>query len=84
MVLRLGYSNRIVEISEDTIYVFNGRLFSAPLEEVIRYYTTGEVLLPPAIKEVAGSVAKVLLRTGDFNWKPVEGTSARWGLVDNY
>ncbi|WP_297421683.1 hypothetical protein [Thermococcus sp.] len=79
MVLRLGYSNRIVEISENTIYVFNGRLFSAPLEEVIRYYTMGDVLLPPAIKEVAGSVAKVLLRTGGFNWKPVEGAFAPIG-----
>lgn len=66
MVLRLGYPDRIVEVSDDRVYVFKGRLFSAPLEEVIKHYTTGDALLPPALREVADSVARIILRAGEF------------------
>ena len=74
MVLRLGYPDRIVEVSRNTVYVFKGRLFSAPLDEVVRYYTTGDALLPPALREVAESVAAALLRAGGFDAETSENT----------
>jgi hypothetical protein len=60
MKVRLGYPDRIVEIEGDTVYVFKGRLVSAPLEEVVRSHSGGEALLSPLIREVSGDIVAVL------------------------
>ncbi|NJE85730.1 hypothetical protein E3E23_07820 [Thermococcus sp. CX2] len=67
MKVRLGYSDRIVEIDDKVVHVFNGKLVSAPLSEVVNYYLKGEGLLPPAIKALVPDIIRVLLNTGEFH-----------------
>jgi hypothetical protein len=72
MKVKLGYPDKIVEIDDDTVYVFDGKLYSAPLEELVKYYLTGFGVLPRPVKAVTEDVVRVLLRTGEF-----EGFEAR-------
>ena len=51
MRVRLGYPDRIVEVDDRVVRVFKRRLVSAPLSEVLEYYTNGSAVLPPAVKE---------------------------------
>ncbi|WP_297091345.1 hypothetical protein [Thermococcus sp.] len=67
MKVRLGYPDRIVEVDNKVVRVFKGRLVSAPLSEVIRYYIRGEGLLPPAVREVVPDIVRALLSTGELH-----------------
>ncbi|NJE02639.1 hypothetical protein [Thermococcus sp. MV11] len=80
MKIRLGYPDRIVEVKDRTVYVFKGRLVSAPLNELVSYYLKGDGLLPPAIREVARDVVDVLLRTGELEMDYQTGTQYIHGL----
>jgi len=64
MVLRLGYPDRIVEVREGRVYVFRGKLFSAPLDDVIEYVLKGDTPLPPEIRTISRAVFDALLREG--------------------
>jgi len=66
MRVRLGYPDRIVEVDGKSVHVFKGRLVSAPLSEVINYYVRGEGLLPPAVREIAEDIVRVVIRTGEL------------------
>lgn len=66
MRVKLGYKDRLVEINDDELVVFDGRLHTAPLGEAIRHYVQGTASLPPAIRAVVDDVAKLLLRTGEL------------------
>jgi hypothetical protein len=66
MRVRLGYPDRIVEVTDGRVYLFNGRLLSAPIEEVLNHYTKGEGLLHPELREVVPDVVRLLLRSGDL------------------
>jgi len=66
MKIKLGYPNKIVEIDKDTVYVFEGKLYSAPIEELVKYYLTGFGVLPRPVRAVTEDVIGVLLRTGEF------------------
>ncbi|ASI98975.1 hypothetical protein [Thermococcus celer] len=67
MKLRLGYPDRIVEVDGETVRVFKGRLVSAPLDEVVKYYLSGNGLIPPAVREVVSDVIRALLSAGEFH-----------------
>jgi len=66
MRAKLGYENRVVEIGEGEVLVFDGRLYTAPLEEVIKHYLSGSGVLPPAVRDVSSDVVRFLLRTGEL------------------
>ena len=63
MGVRLGYPDRIVEVDGERVYVFKGRLVSAPLQEVVRHYRGEEALLPPPVREVSRDIVAAILRT---------------------
>ncbi|ACJ16549.1 hypothetical protein, conserved [Thermococcus onnurineus NA1] len=67
MKVRLGYPDRIVEVDDKAVHVFNGKLVSAPLSEVVKYYLKGEGLLPPSVKAVVPDIIRVLLSTGELH-----------------
>ncbi|WP_456365849.1 hypothetical protein [Thermococcus sp.] len=60
MVLRLAYPGRVVIVEGGEVLVFDGRLHSAPLEDVLRSAHGSPIPLPPEVREVAGDVARVL------------------------
>ncbi|WP_297535951.1 hypothetical protein [Thermococcus sp.] len=66
MKVKLGYKDKLVEMEGGWIYVFNGRLYSAPIAEVVGYYTKGQGIVPGPIREIAGDIIRVLLRTGEL------------------
>ncbi|WP_297512729.1 hypothetical protein [Thermococcus sp.] len=66
MRTKLGYEDKLVEIYENEVVVFDGKLYTAPLEEVIKHYLSGSGVLPPAIRDVANDVIRLLLRTGEL------------------
>ena len=66
MRVRLGYPDRVVEVADGRVYLFNGKLRSAPLEEVLNHYTKGEGLLHPDLKEIVPDVMRVLLRSREL------------------
>ncbi|ASJ07478.1 hypothetical protein [Thermococcus pacificus] len=70
MKVRLGYPDRIVEVDGEAVYVFRGRLVSAPLKEVVRYYRGEDALLPPAIREISRDVVAAILRTSALQNEP--------------
>lgn len=70
MKVKLGYPDRIVEFDGKRVYVFKGRLFSAPLEKVISYYLHGDEPLAPAIRSVVSDVVRFLLNTGELQYTP--------------
>jgi len=81
MRLKLGYPDKVVEISDRMVYLFKEKLYSAPLEEVVNYYLRGEGLLAPPLRAVAADVARAIMNSGDFGsalgvWKGIgEGIS---------
>ena len=77
MRVKLGYLGRLVEIRDDIVYVFDGKLYSAPLEELVRYYLTGFGVIPKPLRMVSGDVVRVLLGTREF--KGFEGKVQRYG-----
>lgn len=66
MGIKLGYNGLLVEIEDNTVYVFEGKLYSAPLDELVRYYLTGFGVLPKPLRKVSKDVVRVLLRTRDY------------------
>ncbi len=49
MVARLGYKNKLVEVRNGVVYLFDGKLWSAPpLERVVEYYLEGQGGYPGA------------------------------------
>jgi len=68
MKVKLGYKNKLVELSGDRVYVFDGKLYSAPIKEVIGYYIRGIGVLPGSIRAVADDVARFLMSTGEVEW----------------
>ncbi|AHL22629.1 MULTISPECIES: hypothetical protein [Thermococcus] len=66
MRTKLGYEDKLVEIAENEVVVFDGKLYTAPLEEVIKHYLSGSGVLPPAIRDVTNDVIRLLLRTGEL------------------
>ncbi|GAB6134948.1 hypothetical protein [Thermococcus prieurii] len=66
MRTKLGYEDKLVEIAENEVVVFDGKLYTAPLEEVIKYYLSGSGVLPPAIRDVTNDIIRLLLRTGEL------------------
>jgi len=66
MGVKLGYKDKIVEISGSEVHVFSGKLYTAPLDEVVKHYLSGSGVLPPAIREVSDDVVRFLLRTGEL------------------
>ncbi|WP_461865808.1 hypothetical protein [Thermococcus sp.] len=61
MKLRLAYPQKLVVIENKTVYLFENKLLSAPLDEVVNYYIGREAVLPQEIKAVAHDVIKALL-----------------------
>jgi len=59
MVVRLGYRDKVVYVDGGRVYLFRGRLYSAPLDEVLRSAYSGDGLVPPEIREIAGDVARI-------------------------
>ena len=66
MKTKLGYGDKIVEITDGEVLVFDGRLRTAPLEDVIMHYLSGSGVLPPAVKNVSEDIVRFLLRTGEL------------------
>lgn len=68
MKVKLAYPEYQVEITEKEVYLFNGKLISAPLDEVIYYAYGKDAVLPEELKKVAHDVLKVFtLLSGDTN-----------------
>ena len=66
MRAKLGYKNRLVEVSGNKIFVFKGKLYTASIDEVIKYYLSGFGVLPSEIREVSNDVVRFLLKTGEL------------------
>ncbi|WP_099211621.1 hypothetical protein [Thermococcus henrietii] len=66
MRTKLGYEDKLVEINGGEVLVFAGKLYTAPLEEVVKYYLSGSGVLPSAIRDVSHDVIRLLLRTGEL------------------
>jgi len=77
MRVKLGYPDKIVEISGKMVYLFKERLYSAPLEEIVNYYLRGDGLLAPPLKSVAQDVVRVLMDSED-----AKGHVGTWGRAD--
>jgi len=80
MKIRLGYPDKIVEVDDKAVHVFDGKLVSAPLNEVVGYYLKGDGLLPPAVREVVPDIIGVLLRTGELEGESHGVTEGLHGL----
>ncbi|MBP1911008.1 hypothetical protein [Thermococcus stetteri] len=61
MVAKLGYRNKLVEVKNGMVYLFDGKLWSAPLERVVEYYLQGQGVIPGPISEIASDLYRVLL-----------------------
>jgi len=59
MVVRLGYRDKVVYVDDGWVYLFREKLYSAPLEEVLRSAYSGDGLVPPEIREIAADVARI-------------------------
>jgi len=68
MRVKLGYKNKLVELDGETVYVFDGKLYSAPIREVVGYYVKGTGVLPESVRAVAADVARFLMSTGEVEW----------------
>jgi hypothetical protein len=66
MRAKLGYENKIVDITENEVLVFDRKLYTAPLKELIKHYLFRSGVLPPAIRDVSNDVIRLLLRTGEL------------------
>ena len=58
MKVKLVYPEYQIEITEKDVYLFNGRLISAPLDEVIYYAYGKDAVLPEELKKVAHDVLR--------------------------
>ncbi|AMQ18127.1 hypothetical protein [Thermococcus peptonophilus] len=61
MAAKLGYKNKLVEVKNGMVYLFDGKLWSAPLERVVEYYLQGQGVVPEPIREIASDLYRVLL-----------------------
>ncbi|WP_297497723.1 hypothetical protein [Thermococcus sp.] len=68
MRVKLGYRDRLVEFSGGWLYVFDGKLYSVPIREVVSYYLNGTAVLPEGIKPIATDVVRFLMKTGELEW----------------
>ena len=59
MIVRLGYKDKLVYVESGRVYLFKGKLYSAPLEEVIRAAYSEDALVPPDIREIAHDLTYV-------------------------
>lgn len=58
----MGYKNKLVEVRNGVVYLFDGKLWSAPpLERVVEYYLEGQGAIPGPIREIASDLYRVLL-----------------------
>lgn len=64
MRVKLAYPNCIVEITEKEVFLFNGRLISAPLDEIVEYITGREAVLPEELKKIAVDIFAILSELG--------------------
>ena len=80
MKVKLGYPDRVVEISGKMVYLFKKRLYSAPLEEVLNYYLRGEGLLAPPLRRIAPDVVRIVMNSGEFEGSFGEWKSAGQGI----
>jgi len=76
MRVKLVYPNHIVEITEKEVYLFNGKLVSAPLDEVLYYAYGRDAVLPEELKKVAHDVLRV------FNSISDEGNALKFAILD--
>ena len=76
MKVKLVYPDHIVEITEKEVYLFNGRLVSAPLDEVLYYAYGKDAVLPEELKRVAYDVLRV------FNVLSGESNGLKFALPD--
>ncbi|NJE07911.1 hypothetical protein E3E31_05145 [Thermococcus sp. M39] len=76
MKVKLAYPNYIVEVTENEVYLFNGKLVSAPLDEVLYYAYGKDAVLPEELKKVAHDVLRV------FNIISGEGNVSKFVLSD--
>jgi hypothetical protein len=60
MKVRLGYPDRLLVVDGKTVYLFKKRLYSAPLEEIVKWVHGEEALLPPVLREVAADIVSAL------------------------
>lgn len=67
MRVKLVYPDYIVEITEKEVYLFNGKLVSAPLDKVLYYAYGKDAVLPEELKKIAHDVLRVfnVLSGGD-------------------
>jgi len=65
MKVKLGYRDKIVEVSNGNVFLFKEKLYSAPLEELVSYYFKGEGLLAPPLRGIAGDVVRAIMKTGE-------------------
>ncbi|AFN05028.1 hypothetical protein PFDSM3638_08145 [Pyrococcus furiosus DSM 3638] len=78
MVVRLGYQDAVVVIDGEKVYVFDGRLLEASLEEVLRYAEYGEGVIPEPLKKFAKDIRDALYSIQASIRK--EGYKARVGV----
>jgi|GEM_PF-1918381 hypothetical protein len=64
MKVKLAYPDYIVEITEKEVFLFNGRLISAPLDEIVEYATGKEAVLPEELKKIAIDIFTILSELG--------------------
>lgn len=76
MRVKLAYPNHIVEITEKEVYLFNGKLVSAPLDEVLYYAYGKDAVLPEELKKVAHDVLRV------FNSISDESNALKFAILD--
>ncbi|WP_456368356.1 hypothetical protein [Thermococcus sp.] len=67
MVTRVGYKNKLVKVEDGFVYVFDGKLWSAPLERIVEYHVRGSEALPKPLREIAGDVYRILLEKKEIS-----------------
>ena len=79
MRVKLGYKDRLVELDNDRLYVFDGKLYSAPIREVVSYYLNGTAVLPEVIRSIASDIVRFLMQTGELEW--FSSAQAQYGEI---
>ncbi|ASJ01788.1 hypothetical protein A3L09_00180 [Thermococcus profundus] len=62
MTVRVAYPDGFLVVEGSRVYLFRKRLYSAPLEEILRAAHGDDSLLHPALKEVSRDVAALVER----------------------
>lgn len=70
MAVRVAYPDGLLLVEGHTVYLFKKRLYSAPLEEVLKAAYGDEAVLPPTLRRVSRDIA-VLVEKGVLR-PPVE------------